>query len=419
MNILVVCQHYWPEQFQITDICEDLARRGHQVTVLAGLPNYGMTVDGIGGRRPGRVLPEYRGAKGRVEVRNGVVIVRAYEFGRGSNLLARTVNYYSYWKSACKMAPRLPDDYDVVFAYQLSPGMMAAPAKAYRDAHGTPMLLYCCDLWPESMKAGLGDRGAALVRHYGRICGDIYRAADIVAMQSPAFAGYFQDYHGIPADRLVYVPQFATDDTAGGDLSDDHAGVNLVFMGNMGRVQGIDMMVRAMALLRDEPGLRLHFVGDGVCLDDAKRLAHQLSVTDTVLFHGRKPAAELAGFYRMADACVMALDDSSAIGLTVPSKLQGYMAAGKPVIAAVGGGARMVIEDAACGYTVDYGDAAAFAGAVRRFVADRPSWGQLGANGREYYQAHFTRERHVDRIEALLECCAHPGGRGHGEAERA
>ena len=146
MKILVVCQHYWPESFQITAICEDLVKRGHEVTALVGLPNY----------PTGNIPEEYRNGGNRYQEKDGVKIIRAEEVGRKPGIWGRARNYYSYANSAKHKTRELDGDFDVVFAYQLSPVMMAEPAVAYKKRTGAPVLLYCCELWPESMKVLIG-----------------------------------------------------------------------------------------------------------------------------------------------------------------------------------------------------------------------------------------------------------------------
>lgn len=399
MRILVVCQRYWPEEFQITAICEDLVTRGHEVTVLCGLPNVG-----VPGSEPGRVLEEYKRGRNRDQEHNGVRIHRSFEVGRRTGVLWRTLNYYSFWKSAEREVMRLGKSFDVVFAYQLSPAMMAVPAVEYGRRTDTPVFLYCCDLWPESMKATLGDKGGPIVRHFGKVCRHMYEGADMIGIQAPGFVGYFEREHGISVDGIVYFPHFSTDvaGEGGGVPLEPHDGVNLIFMGNMGAVQGIDWMIDAMTELGDFAELRLHFVGDGSELGHAKAKVDGLGLHDRVLFHGRRPSKEMVKWYAIADICVLALDDRTDIGLTIPSKLQGYMAAGRPVVGAIGGGARFVIEDSGCGIVVAPGDVSAFAGAIRRLSGDPMLRKELGARARGYYEENFTKEAYVDRLEAEL-----------------
>ena len=402
MRILVVCQRYWPEQFQVTAICEGLARRGHAVTVLCGLPNVG-----IPGAEQGVVPEEYHHGKNRQQEKNGVRIVRSFEIGRRSGVAWRTLNYYSFWKSASRKILDIEGEFDVVFAYQLSPAMMCAPARSLKRKRGTPYLLYCCDLWPESMKAMLGDRFPAVVNHFGKVCGRIYRDSDRLAVQSPDFFEYFREYHRVDDSKLVYIPQFSTDGARPGSVS--HEGVNMLFMGNMGTVQGISLILEAFNRCTDVEGFFLHFVGDGVMLGPAKDYVSANGLGDRVVFHGRHPVAEMSRYYAIADICVLALDSSTLIGSTIPSKLQGYMAAGKPIVAALGGGAKTVIDEARCGLVVAPGDVESFAQAMRRLAFDGALREKFGRNARSYFERNFTEEAFLDAVERELSAIAKKG----------
>ena len=394
MRVLVVCQHYWPEDFQVTAVCEELVRRGHEVTALVGLPNY-----------PSGVVPgEYRRGRNRRQEKDGVSIVRAFEVGRGRGAVRLALNYYSFARSAARVAKSLPDDFDVVFAYQLSPVMMAEPAVAYKRKSGVPLLLYCCDLWPESMKVMLGNRLPLLLKHYEKVSGRVYGQADLIAVQSSAFPDYFAQTHGIAGGRIRYVPQFAPSKFLDQDFScDAHAGVNFVLMGNIGRAQSVPCILEAVARMRNDRGFAVHFVGDGACLQEARDIVRRLGLDDRVVFHGRRPFSEMPSYYRMADACLLALDGSTWVGTTLPSRLQGYMAAGKPILAAINGGARDVIEESGCGRAVDAGDSEGLAALMDGFVDDPEAFSACGEAGRRYFKDHILREQHVDAIEMLLE----------------
>lgn len=396
MKILVICQRYWPEQFQVTDICEGLASRGHDVTVLCGLPNVGLP------NSEGRILPEYQHGNNRHQEHNGIHIVRSFEIGRRTGVLWRVANYYSFWKSADNKVLSM-GQFDVCLAYQLSPAMMCDAARVLKRAKGVPYLLYCCDLWPESMKAMLGSRGTAIIRHFGRICRKIYSSADRIAIESPSFEEYFTSYHKVPANKLFYLPQFSTD--GGKPVFDAHESVNFYFMGNMGTVQCIPFILKSFkkALeIAPKANITLNFVGDGVAVREAKEYVKQNGLTKSVVFHGRHPFSEMQHFYAQADVCVMALDDSSLIGTTIPSKLQGYMAAGKPVIAAVRGGARFVLDESGCGVVVDPGDVDGFASAMANLAVDENKRLEYGELSRQYFESHFTKHAFLDAIENEL-----------------
>lgn len=391
MRILVICQYFYPETFQINDICRELVRRGDEVTVLTGLPNY----------PKGRVPKEYRRRKRRDEYWEGIHVIRCFEIGRRHGILWLGANYLSYCLSAAWRSRRIGDCFDVIYIYQLSPVLMAFPGVILKKRLGKPVFLYCCDLWPESMHIALKGRMSFLFRVMKSASTVLYRSCDRIAVQSPAFLEYFKDFHDIPQERLHFIPQYA-EGRYMGDETLDNGVFDFVFLGNIGRAQGIDLLIEAAALIRPEFSFKLHFVGDGSYLEDAKELVRQKGLTDRVGFYCRRPPEELEEFYRLADACLLALNTGSLIDRTIPSKLQGYMAAGKFVIGAIEGPARDVIEKAQCGLCAKVGNAAGLANVMEEFMRTPEMYRDWGKNGRIYFEEHFSRERYLEETKRIL-----------------
>ena len=246
MKILVVCQYYYPEQFYVTDVCEALVRSGHEVTVLTGLPNY----------PSGIITEEYRHGKRREEWRRGVHIVRCFEIGRKKGAIGLALNYLSFLLSSAYRARRMNIDADILFCYQLSPALMAYPAVLLKRRHRCPLLLYCLDLWPESMKTLLHSENSPLFRVVKRFCTMLYQACDHIAVPSEAFVEYMQTVHGIVGKRLSVLPQFAPDALLNEKLECDNGVTDFVFLGNIGTAQDMPclLVTHAIGLLRG--GLR-------------------------------------------------------------------------------------------------------------------------------------------------------------------
>ncbi len=438
MKILVICQYYKPEPFRISDICEELARRGHEVTVLTGVPNYPM----------GQIYEGYRHGEHRCETVEGVEVRRCFTIGRRHGALWRFLNYYSFAISSKRAAAR-PDfgpasggDFDVVLVNQLSPVMMAEAGIAYARKHKAPLMMYCLDLWPESLCAGGIAKGSLVYRLFHRISGRIYRACDRILMTSRGFEKYLTEEFGIAPERLGYLPQYAeelfskaagsTQPVAAADAEGDCAEkgestaaendnassriiknsdlrnenskiLNLVFAGNIGAAQRVDLIVRAAAIIEKKGlSIRWHIVGDGSELEACKELAADLGV-ESVIFHGRHPVEEMPKFYSMADAMLLTLDDDEVISYTLPGKIQSYMAAGKPVIASANGETPRVIEDAHCGLCAAAGSAEALADAVERFASLPESERlEMGKKSRKYYEEHFSRAVFMNVLEREL-----------------
>jgi len=391
MKVLVICQYYWPEPYPIADCCEELAKRGHTVHVVTGIPNYPL----------GYIYPEYQKGKRRKEEINGVHIARTFTIGRRKNVFFRFLNYFSYAISSTLYVKRLKEEYDVVFTNQTSPIMMVSAAMAYAKKWKKKVVLYCMDLWPASLAAGGVRQDSAIYRFFGWISRRLYRKADRILITSQMFRSYFEKEIGIEGARIEYHPQYA-DALFSQDAVDkeDKGTVDLLFAGNTGAAQSLDTVLQAAKLLESHKELRWHIVGNGSEFENLKKQSQELGLGN-VIFYGRKPLEEMPTYYAMADAMLVTLTADPFISLTLPGKVQSYMAAGKPIIGAADGEIPRTIEAAKCGFCAKAQDAQGLALAVEKFLAceDRA---QLGLNARTYYEAHFTREMFMDKLECEL-----------------
>lgn len=395
MRILFVCQHYWPEQFQTTDICEELVARGHEVTALVGIPNY-----------PTGVVPEeYLDGRNREQGRNGVRIVRAEEVPRKPGIVGLAKNYWSYMRGADRRLSDLEGGYDVVLAYQISPVLMAEPAMRAKRAFGAPVLLYCADIWPDAVKAMLPEKLGFLMPAIRRVSTRIYRDADVIATNSRAYIDCFERVHGIERSRCRYLPQYADDAYLGMDLSAEPSDrTRFMVMGNIGRLQYLQVLMEAVDRLKGRDDFELHVVGTGSAIGYCEDFVSSRGLEGRVVFHGRHPVEEMPRFYRMADACVLTLHVPGApwISSTLPSRLQGYMAAGKPVLAAIDGSAAEIIAGSGCGASVPGTDSEGLAALMEDFMDNREKYAGCGESGRAYFRENFMRDRYMDDIESLL-----------------
>lgn len=389
MKILVVCQYFYPENFRINDVCFQLAKEGHDVTVLTGLPNY----------PEGEVLVKYRKGKNRKENINGVKVIRVPLVGRGKSKVRLLLNYVSYTFFASIRALRLKD-YDVVYAYQLSPVLQVIPSFLVRKKG--KLVINCLDLWPESITAiGMKTKGAAYTI-IKKISSWIYKKGDVVITPSRGFDTYLQEVCGVKKERIQYIPSHAEKDymTVSDKKELSQEKLHLLFAGNIGRAQNLDIIVEALTLLPDtiKKQLVVDIVGDGSYKETLQQKVAQAQLTETVVFHGRCDVKEVVKYYEVADACLMTLEASSFVSKTVPAKLQGYMASGRAVIGAINGSAADLIKESGCGVAVNGDDAKGLASLFEDIVTNRQKYVQYGQNGRAYFTKHFTIEEHVKQL---------------------
>lgn len=391
MKILVVCQHYWPEPYPLTDICEELVRRGHTVDLVTDVPNYPQ----------GETYPRYKKGCCREENHNGVKIYRTFTIPRKHNAFFRLLNYYSFALSSTVFAKQLTEDYDVVFANQTSPVMMSSAAFAYGKKHNKKVVMYCMDLWPACLAAGGLTERSFIYKFFGRVSKRLYNKADRILITSQMFRKYLEEQHGVDSNKIEYLPQYAPAQFDHMPKADpDKDTIDLMFAGNVGAAQNLQLVLEAANRLRNEAELRWHIVGDGSELDNLKRIAQEKNLGN-VIFHGRQPAEDMPKYYAMADAMLVTLLPDPFISLTLPGKVQTYMAAGKPILASATGEIPVVLGAAQCGYCAVPGDPDAFVEVVQRFIqSDRKA--AMGENAKRYYLEHFTQNRFMSHLEVVL-----------------
>ncbi len=395
MRILAVSQYYWPEPFNVSEICEELASRGHEVTVLTGLPNYpeGEYYEGYSAKGPLR------------EAHNGVSILRVSDKPRHKGAIARVINYYSFAILGKAAARKLSNQFDVILAFTISPVMSAEPANVAAKHLGIPVINYVIDLWPECLLAGGVRRDSLAFKYYRGVSKRIYGGADSFLVTSPGFVPYLTNLLGRDINA-VFLPQFAEDSF----FDDEETSVpdgyptdkfNFTFAGNVGTAQSVDTIVRAAALTKSSEGLLFHIVGDGSELSHCKEIAGELSCNN-VVFHGRHDITEMPSFYAASDAMIASFADMPVLALTLPRKVQSYMAAGKPVIATAPGETRRVIEEARCGSVCDPENPEQLVEACRSIAKiDSTEREAMGFRGREYCKEKYAR----DRFFFILENC--------------
>ncbi len=391
MKVLVICQHYWPENFRVTEICEALCERGHEVTALVGLPNY-----------PTGIIPEeYRRFRNRKQTRNGVEIKRCFEIGRKPGKVGLAINYVSYMTSASIKALLHKRDYDVIYSFSTSPVLMSLPAALLRCFTKKKFLIYVLDIWPACLAAMNVHEGSLLYAFMKVVSKWVYAKADILTYSSKRFQGYLKNVHQLDVPDEHYMPQFADDifsEPLPAKMSSEEK--QLVFAGNIGKVQAVEVLLEAAALLKNEP-VHWHIVGDGTNYEGCKELAHKLDLEEKVTFYGRRPLEDMPEFYAKADAMLVSMRNDLSVNDTLPGKVQSYMAAGKPILGSIAGETAYVLEQAQCGYCAAPDDPEAFAAVVRRFLAESTPQ-EMGKNGYEYYQKYFTKKHHMDQLESML-----------------
>lgn len=413
MRLLVVSQYFWPENFRINDMVAELVARGHEVTVLTGYPNY----------PAGALFPEFVADPAAFERYAGARIVRVPLLARGQGSLRLLLNYFSFAASATvlglwKLRGR---SYDVIFCYQLSPITVGLPAAVMRRVKRAPMLMWVLDLWPETLQAIGVIKSPRLLAAVGALVRFVYRRCDVILAQSRSFMPLIRARAGA-AVRVEYFPSWAealfdtADPVPAPEVPPAPGVFSVMFAGNVGDAQDFPAILAAAELLKERADVRWLIVGDGRRSDWVAEEVRARGLQDRVLLLGRYPVERMASFFKHADALLLSLKDEPIFAMTIPGKLQSYLAAGQPVIAMLNGEGADVVERAGAGLTCAAGDHRALAAAVLKMAALSPQErGTMGAKGLQASAAQFRRATLISDLEQWM-TSAHGRGAPMSEA---
>ena len=409
MRLLIVSQYFWPENFRVNDLVAELVARGHDVTVLTGLPNY----------PTGKVFPEFKSARARFMEFEGAKVVRVPLWPRGRGRLSLVVNYASFAMSASVLGSwRLRGlKFDAIFAYEPSPVTVGIPAAVLRALKRAPVAFWVLDLWPETLQA-LGilrsSWGLSLV---GRLVSFVYGRCDLILAQSRSFIPEIARYCAAGA-RVVYFPSWAEPVFTGAreppasEVPERPGSFDVLFAGNIGEAQDFPAVLAAASMLKAEARVRWLIVGDGRMSGWLRAEIDRLGLQDCVLMLGRHPLERMPSFYQHADALLLSLKDEPIFSMTIPGKLQSYLAAGIPIVAMLNGEGSEVVKRSGAGVTCNAGDARGLAAAVQLLASLPPERrAEMAANALRVSRTEFDRARLITQLEEWLEELTRAGGR--------
>ncbi len=401
MRILIVTQYFWPENFRINDLAQGLRNRGHEVTVYTGKPNY----------PEGRFFPGYGFLGHGNETFGGVRVIRVPLIPRGEGTgLRLALNYVSFAFFASLLAPfRVYGDFDVILVYEPSPVTVGLPALVLKALKGAPLLFWVQDLWPESLVAADAVRAGWILAGIERLVRFIYRRCDRILVQSKAFVEAILPY-GITRERMFYFPntsealyQPVVCEPDAQERAQMPAGFRVMYAGNIGAAQDFATLLGAADRLRDETAIQWIILGDGRSRPWVESEVQRRGLARSVHLLGRHPVESMPRFFALADVMLVSLRRDPILAMTLPSRVQSYLACARPIIAALDGEGARVIKESGAGIVAGSGDPDALARAVLA-VHRMPETGReaMGLRGRRYFEQHFEREMLLTRLEKWM-----------------
>ena len=399
-HILVISQYFYPEQFRINDICSEWVKRGYQVTVITGIPNY----------QQGKFYTGYGYFKKRKENYNGVEIIRLPIIPRGYSAVMMALNYLSFVISGFIWSIFTSLKADKVFIYEVSPMTQALPGIWYARKKNIPSILYVMDLWPENVRYAGGIENTKILDLIGKIVDYIYRNTDVILTSSKSFIDAIKA-RGFFSHNISFWPQYAEEwyvpvlkhDKEISEIPYDDV-FNVVFAGNIGVAQGLDILpLCALRLKQKGIKVRFNIIGDGRFKETLKSEIKENHVTEYFNFISKKPAIDIPKYLSVCDVALLTLSPNEIFKMTLPAKLQTYFACGIPVLVSADGESQEVVKEARAGIAVGAGDYIGLADAVEKLMSlSKEERASMGQNARKYYEANFEKQKLLNQIDTVF-----------------
>lgn len=390
MKILIITQYFWPENFRINDLALELKKRGNEVTVLTGLPNY----------PKGEYFEGYTKEKNHDETWNEIPVYRCRLRPRKTGALNLIRNYMSFVYQANKKQKELYDqEFDVIYVFEVSPITVALPAIKLKKKKKIPIIMNVQDLWPENIIAITGINNPLIISMVKLMVRHIYKNCDLILAASKSFVPNIQNYLKINKDKVKYWPQYSVveKEEKKKNLFNEQ-NFNIVFTGNIGKAQGLDLVIEAAKELKDTK-IRWQLVGDGRNENALKDKVKEYGLEDIVIFHGRKPEREIPQYLACADAALLILKPDPVFEMTLPAKLQTYMACGVPIIGCVSGEGKRVIEESHAGIVSEQIDVKHLIEVCLKLIhLDRKEYKRLCQNSNIYGKSNFNKENLIKNL---------------------
>jgi colanic acid biosynthesis glycosyl transferase WcaI len=399
MNILIVTQYFWPENFRITHLAQDLANLGHKITILTGKPNY----------PSGIIYPGYRALGIQQEYLGSLLIIRSPLIPRGQNSKIRlSLNYLSFVIMATFVGALKKLKSDVIFVYGPSPITVCLPAIFLKKLTKVPLLFWVQDLWPESVASVNAIRNKLILQWLHKLVHFIYHRCDYILTSSQAYFSSIKKYT-IDEKKLRYFPQSAEPFYQPLESSENPGqlglpkGFRILFSGNLGIAQNLELILDAAELVKENTEIKWIFIGDGSKRRWLQNERVKRQLTDTVFWLGFYPPEKMPYFFSQADTLLITLRCDTLFALTIPAKLQSYLACAKPIVAVLQGEGKRIIEEAEAGLVSANEEAPSLVETVlmmkNRSNEERKIMGQ---NGRDYFKKHFHRDMLLKKLEQWM-----------------
>jgi glycosyltransferase involved in cell wall biosynthesis len=399
MRVLLVTQYFWPENFRINDLVLGLTSLGYEVEVLTGKPNY----------PNGKFFNNYSFFGQTQEQWNNCRVYRSPVIPRGRGGGVRLMlNYVSHAFFSSIQALTLKKRYDLIFVYEPSPITIGIPALILKYRMKIPVYFWVQDLWPQSVKAAGGVNNQLILNGLEWLTRWIYSHCDKILIQSKAFREVITKQVE-DNSKIIYYPNTVESFFKPSTRKPEYEkyfpkGFNLVFAGNIGESQDFETILEAAKIVNKKTQkVNWIIIGDGRKVPDVEKKIYDLELQNNVILLGSFPVETMPEFFAWADCLLVSLKDRDIFNLTIPSKIQSYLACGRPILASINGEGKSVIEESNSGVVAPAETPFQLAeAAINMSNSSELQLKEMGINARRYFDENFERSILLNRLGEIF-----------------
>lgn len=400
MKILYISQYFWPEPVHFNDLIYEFSKK-HQITVITANPNFPL----------GKMYEGYKNKILKKEIQKNLIIYRILTFPNKSySIVKRFLNYFVFSFLASLISPLIAGKFDVIFSVQGSPVFYLLPCVINKKIFKKKLVIWVQDLWPETLASlDIIGKNSFIYRILDRFCVYLYKNCDFIFLESPGFIRILSQ-KGIPIERMEFLPNWSL--VSFGSLKQgkirqefdfikNDTSFKMLYAGGVGKFQRLDILLDALKQLESK-NISLYIAGDGPELVNLKRYSKRLGMTN-VIFLGRIQPDTMPTLYDIVDVLFFQLKKDYLFKHTIPSKLQAYMASGKPIIGAIEGSSADIINEAKCGIVVGPENIYQIQEAIIMYSKfSKAKLEEIGIMGQQYSKKCFSKDAIIDRIEKKI-----------------
>ena len=401
MRILIITQYYWPENFRINEVSEELVKLGHKVSILTGYPNY----------PKGDVFAEFKKDYKKFSKYKGASIIRVPILSRKKNNFNLALNYISFLLTSIFIGyfKIKGKEFDIIFTCQLSPVTVGITSAFFSKILNIPQIFWVQDLWPDTLVALNILNKNWQINLFRNLVNWIYSRCDLILAQSKYILKEIKKYSSVK-DNLHYFPTWGESDLFLNIASpapeiEPKDIFTIMFAGNIGEAQDFPNIIKAVQniILNNVKNFRLIIIGDGSKKEWTMNEVKKLNIEQYFEFYNSYPLERMPSFFRHADVLLVSLLNKKVFNMTIPGKIQFYLSSGIPIVGMICGAGAEVIQKSKGGFVCDSGNYLNLSKIIREIISlEKKDLQKIGEKGKEYANKEFSKIKLIHKLNKIF-----------------